>query len=46
MEGKKPIVRKLDWILILICALVVGYILFDQGGCHMVKRTEKLEWVN
>ena len=45
MEGKKPIVRKMDWIFVLIGILVIGYILFDQGGCKTIHKTEKLEWV-
>lgn len=45
MDGKKPIVRKWDWIILLICAVVIGFVIFRQGGCYMVKRTEKLEWV-
>ena len=45
MEGKKPIVRKMDWIFVVIGILVIGYILFDQDGCKTIKKTEKLEWV-
>lgn len=43
---KKPIVRKFDWIMLLICVIVIGYIMVDQGGCYMVKRTEKIEWID
>jgi hypothetical protein len=46
MEEKKPIVRKSDWIILAICLAVIAYVLVDQGGCYMVKKTEKLEWVD
>lgn len=45
-EGKKPIISKLDWIILAICLAVIAYVLVDQGGCYMVKKTEKLEWVH
>ena len=43
---KKPIVRKSDLILLLICVVILGYIMVNQGGCYMVKRTEKIEWID
>jgi hypothetical protein len=45
-ESKKPIIRKSDLIMLLICAILIGYVLVDQGGCYGLKRTERLEWVD
>lgn len=45
-EKRKPLIRKSDLIILLICVVVIGYVLVRQGGCYMMKRTEKLEWVD
>ncbi len=45
-EGKKPIISKIDMIILAICLAVIAYVVVDQGGCYMVKKTEKLEWVD
>jgi hypothetical protein len=46
MEPKKPLIRKAEWVVLLIAVLVIGYIVVDQGGCYTVKRAEQLEWVD
>jgi len=45
-EKKKPVVRRSDLIILLACVLVIGFVLVRQGGCYMVKRVEKLEWID
>ncbi|MCB0620725.1 MAG: hypothetical protein KDC43_22285 [Saprospiraceae bacterium] len=42
---KKRIISRIELAFLIIGLLIIAYIVTAQGNCAMLKRTEKLEWV-
>jgi len=42
---KKKFVRRFDWILIVASLALIAWLVFKQGGCQVIQKHEKSEWI-
>ncbi len=45
-EDRKSIMGPIEKVILLIAIIVLGYIIVKNGGCGIVKRTEKVEFID